>query len=391
MDTPCWDADSRRQICTRGGTRKARTKSVRDTKVLYAISALRRAFDFGFQDHPEHHNPARGLKSMRMGKKDRPTIDPFSIQDAETLIAAIHRDWGEAQGNYDEFRFFTGLRPSEQIALVVTDYDATHGIISINKAHVAGVDRDRTKTAEDRRVALCPRAIAVLERQLQLREQLVRAGRLRHAHLFFYGNGEAIRDLRTVYPRWRRTLRCLGLRYRKPYTAHHSSVSWDLMLGRNPLFVAKQHGHSVLITLSVYAAWTRDTQEAEVVSIQRAMQASDYASRREETAATAADATEMQQAAESIAAMAIESLRYSIVQDIRGDPIGPSIGPSPPATAGKPQSLQAVILAERTGLEKSNKISKLLYRKDPDSPFDPYDPQILHQISHYLRVTGTRL
>jgi hypothetical protein len=84
------------------------------TKKTYnnAISALRRAFDFGFQDHPEHHNPAHGLKSMRIGKKDRPAIDPFSIQDAETLIAAIHRDWGEAQGNYDEFRFFTGLRPS---------------------------------------------------------------------------------------------------------------------------------------------------------------------------------------------------------------------------------------------------------------------------------------
>ena len=47
-----------------------------------------------------------------MGKKDRPAIDPFSIQDAEVVIAAIHRDWGEAQGNYDEFRFFTGLRPS---------------------------------------------------------------------------------------------------------------------------------------------------------------------------------------------------------------------------------------------------------------------------------------
>jgi hypothetical protein len=35
---------------------------------------------------------------------------------AETLMAALDRDWGEAQGNYDEFRFFTGLRPSEQIA-----------------------------------------------------------------------------------------------------------------------------------------------------------------------------------------------------------------------------------------------------------------------------------
>jgi len=64
--------------------------------------------------------------STRICKKDRPEIDPFSIQDAETLIAALHRDWGEAQGNYDEFRSFTGLRPSEQIALMVTDYDPVH-------------------------------------------------------------------------------------------------------------------------------------------------------------------------------------------------------------------------------------------------------------------------
>ena len=76
----------------------------------------------------------------------RPPIDPFSIQDAEVLIAAIHRDWGEAQGNYDELRFFTGLRPSEGIARFVTDYDAAHGVLSVTKARVLGIDKDVTKT-----------------------------------------------------------------------------------------------------------------------------------------------------------------------------------------------------------------------------------------------------
>jgi integrase len=251
------------------------------TKKTYnnAISALRRAFDFGFQDHPEHHNPARALKSARIGKKDRPAIDPFSIQDAETLIAAIHREWGEAQGNYEEFRFFTGLRPSEQIALVVTDYDAKNGVLSVTKARVAGVDRDRTKIAEDRRVMLCPRAISVIERQLRLRECLERAGRLQHPYLFVHAHGHPIRDVRTVYPRWRRTLRRLAIRYRKPYAARHSSVSWDLMLGRNPLFVAQQHGHSVLTMLTVYAAWTRGSLEADVVAIRRALDEPAYATR----------------------------------------------------------------------------------------------------------------
>jgi integrase len=60
------------------------------------VSVLRRAFEHGYRDHPERHNPARGLKTLRMHRKDRPSVDPFSIEEAETLIAAIHHDWGEA-------------------------------------------------------------------------------------------------------------------------------------------------------------------------------------------------------------------------------------------------------------------------------------------------------
>jgi integrase len=97
------------------------------------------------------------IGEARIRKKDRPVIDPFTIQDAETLIAGVHRDWGEAQGNYDEFRFFAGLRPSEQVALLVSDFDSTGGTLTINKARVGGVDKNSTKTGEDRRIALCPR------------------------------------------------------------------------------------------------------------------------------------------------------------------------------------------------------------------------------------------
>lgn len=88
------------------------------------IGALRRAFAFGYRNHPEAFNPARALKGVRLGPREQPKPDPFRIFEAEALIEGIHRDWGEAQGNYDEFRFFTGLRPSEEIALQVQDYDA---------------------------------------------------------------------------------------------------------------------------------------------------------------------------------------------------------------------------------------------------------------------------
>lgn len=107
-----------------------------------AINVIRCAFDYGYKDHPEKHNPASGLKRLRITKKDRPVVAAFTIQDAELLISRLHADWGGAIGSYDEFRFFTGLRPSEQIALLVTDYDARRGVLSVTKARVLRRDKD---------------------------------------------------------------------------------------------------------------------------------------------------------------------------------------------------------------------------------------------------------
>jgi integrase len=144
-----------------------------------AISALRVAFEFGFRDHPHCHNPAWMLRCIRIRKRDR-VIDPFRIDEAERLIAGIRQDWGEAQANYDEFRFFTGLRPSEEIALLISDYDAVNGTLRVCKARVAGIDKNCTTTGEDRIVTLCPRAIRILARQLKLRARLKTAGLIDH-------------------------------------------------------------------------------------------------------------------------------------------------------------------------------------------------------------------
>ena len=148
-----------------------------------------------------------------------------------------------------------GLRPSEQIALTVSDFDATRGTLRVNKARVAGVDRATTKTGVPRVFELCPRALAVLHRQLALRDRLQRAGQVRHAHLFFSEGGAPLRSIHETGTRWAKTLARLPIRSRRPYCARHSCVSRNLMLGKNPLWVARQHGHSVRTMLEVYAAW----------------------------------------------------------------------------------------------------------------------------------------
>src|SRR6185437_2348643 len=138
----------------------------------------------------------------------------------------------------------------------------------INKARVAGIDKDSTKTAEDRIIELCPRALNVLRRQLVLRSRLERAGRIDHDHLFFKASGKPIRNLQYPYTRWRQTLaRLRDVRYRKPYCARHTSVSWDLMIGRSALWVARQHGHSIATMLRFYAAWADGALESDIDAI----------------------------------------------------------------------------------------------------------------------------
>jgi len=167
-----------------------------------------------------------------------------------------------------------GRRPAspQQIALLVTDYDARRGALSVTKARVLRRDKDRTKTQEDRYVELCPRALEVLRRHLALRDEYVAAGIIKHQHLFFLDDGRPISDPEITRWRWSESIKALGVRRRGPYHARHSSVTWQLMLGKNLLWVAKQHGHSVEVMLRMYAAWLEGATESDIHAIKQAMQ-----------------------------------------------------------------------------------------------------------------------
>lgn len=133
--------------------------------------------------------PATGLKTFRLRKKEHRSPDPFTIQEAEIIIARSHRECGEAHGNYEEFRFFSALRQSEIIALTTRDCDLINGKIRVTKAVVLGRHKDYTKTGEDREIDLCGRALEALKRQTALREAYARDGRINHNFVFFQESG----------------------------------------------------------------------------------------------------------------------------------------------------------------------------------------------------------
>lgn len=245
------------------------------TKKTYnnGISPLRCAFEFGYKDHPERPNPAKGLDSLRITKIDRPKIDPFTVQEAEQLIRGIHTEWGEAIGNFDEFRFFTGLRQSEEISLRQEDCDLNKGTIQIRRVIVLGREKDRPKNNEARTVELCPRALQVLKRQLALRERYALAGKIKHPFVFFQESGQPIRSLKYPYTRWIFVVQKLAIRYREPYNARHSFVSWSLMIGKNPMWCSKQFAHGVQLMYERYGTWIEGATEADLAAIRQSLAA----------------------------------------------------------------------------------------------------------------------
>jgi len=225
------------------------------------VSVGRRVFDFAYADLGDKRNPAEKLKSLKV---QRPVPDPYTVAEAESIIAGIREHWGEHDANYVEFGFFSGARPSELIALLWPDVTLA-GSVRIERARVMAQDKDKTKTAVLRDVELCPRALAVIKRQRAL------TGLLKHEVIFARDDGEPYNDIQLQWRRWRFTHKKLGIRYREPYQMRHTSVTWNLMIGKNLLWVAQQHGHSAAVMLKTYARWLAGSTEKDVEAIRLAM------------------------------------------------------------------------------------------------------------------------
>jgi hypothetical protein len=63
----------------------------------------------------------------------------------------------------------------------------------------------------------------------------------------------------------------MAIRYRAPYNARHSCVSWHLMVGKNLLWCSTQFGHSVQVMLANYGRWISGATEEDIRLIRGAM------------------------------------------------------------------------------------------------------------------------
>jgi integrase len=197
----------------------------------------------------------------RKGQKAKP--DPLEVEHIDLVLEHLRKKADDQWLNYFEFAFFTGLRPSELIALRWGDVDFRRRLVTVQSARVRAVDKD-AKTHRARDVDLQARALDALLRQ---KKHTFLAG----AFVFhnpatgerFFDTGSPVQDC------WRPALKAVGLKDRDAKQTRHTFATMCLHAGMNPAYVARQMGHvDTRMFFEVYSKWINgQANEREIAKL----------------------------------------------------------------------------------------------------------------------------
>lgn len=211
-------------------------------------TVLRQVLEYGFKAkllaEPLHDH-------VQMRRHQKPGPDPFPLHEVNQIIQSMPA--GQAR-NYFELAFFSGMRPSEQIAMQWSKVDLRAGKMLVDAARTRGEEKG-TKTGNTRTVELTANALEALRRQ--------KASSHKNAvYVFETEQGKPFGS--TDIPLdswWRPTVSALGLRYRDARQTRHTFATMCLMAGITPGWVAMQMGHSIEMFFRVYSRWIQGADQ----------------------------------------------------------------------------------------------------------------------------------
>lgn len=225
-------------------TTKART-------IRQMLIPLRGALELALNDDLIDSNPLDRVKLQKILSREAYKVefeaDPFSAQEIAALLAAYP---GQVQ-NVFKFALCTGMRPGEYMALRWDSIDWTEMKVKVERSRVAGETTDDLKTRSSRRlIDLRKGAYDALMAQKQYSSL---AGGL----VFLdpaTGKGWDTTGRLSIY--WSTMIKRAKVRYRNPYQTRHTFASTLLSTGENPMYVAKQMGHTdTTMVTRTYGRW----------------------------------------------------------------------------------------------------------------------------------------
>lgn len=171
--------------------------------------------------------------------------DPFLSGERDRILGFY---WNSRRRWYPfvAFLFWTGLRPSEAVALRVGDYDRGAGTLRVTKSRTEGEDRATKTRASVRTIRLFPEAIHALESLPS------RPFEDPEAFLFESAAGTPINQRewpkKSFYP----VLERLGIRRRKFYATRHAFITELIGRGETLKAIAEYVGTSVAMIEQSY-------------------------------------------------------------------------------------------------------------------------------------------
>lgn len=180
--------------------------------------------------------------AMRRLQKAQP--DPFTLPEVRQLLACFEH---ERARSYYEVAFFTGLRPSEQIALRWKNVNLAAGRLTVTTALTRGKEK-ATKTSVVRTLELTNLALEALKRQHAMTGAATHVF-LDEADAPLPSTDEPLRNW------WKPALLHSGVRPRDARQTRHTFATTGLMAGIAPGWLAAQLGHAPEMFFRVYSRW----------------------------------------------------------------------------------------------------------------------------------------
>jgi integrase len=78
------------------------------------------------------------VRFVRRRKQQLPFPDPFSREEVEAIVDHMAGEYPAPIANFVEFKFFTGMRPSEVAALRWSDVDLATQRVHVHRVIVQG-------------------------------------------------------------------------------------------------------------------------------------------------------------------------------------------------------------------------------------------------------------
>ncbi|MBT2325547.1 DUF3596 domain-containing protein [Variovorax paradoxus] len=218
-----------------------------------ALIPLRGTFELAVDLELLEANPAARLVNRSRGPTEP---DPFEAGEVRAIIRSADKLFGTVMADYFTVAFLTGLRPSEQIALLKEDIDLDRDRVLVARSLNAGEVEAPKSRAGRRHVEIIKPVREAFERMLAIGPK--------REHVFYHPEllqpfSEA-RPVREVY--WERAVKEAGVRYRTLYQTRHTFATQALMARAHPMWVAGQMGHEdTKLVFSTYSKWLPDQLE----------------------------------------------------------------------------------------------------------------------------------